>query len=67
MMTYILLLILLGIIIFHSFVRFGRRGKIAKKIPGPMSFPIIGNMLSFDIASPGILNINNHLYISSNI
>ncbi|XP_023246853.1 cytochrome P450 4C1-like [Copidosoma floridanum] len=51
-MTNILLLILFGVLLFHCFVRFGRRGRIAKKIHGPFSFPIIGNMLSFDISSP---------------
>lgn len=50
---YFLSLVLSGLVGFHLFVRYKRTGRYAAKIPGRTPYPFIGNMLDFDISSPG--------------
>ncbi|KAL2723978.1 cytochrome P450 4C1-like [Vespula squamosa] len=51
--------ILLGSILLlyllHCFVRYSRIGRIVTKIPGPTSFPIIGNLLTFQVPDEDLL------------
>ncbi|KAF7389256.1 hypothetical protein HZH66_010393 [Vespula vulgaris] len=52
--------ILLGFILFllllHCFLRYSRTGRICSKIPGPTSFPIIGNLFEFQVPNEDLLS-----------
>ncbi|XP_043676030.1 cytochrome P450 4C1-like isoform X1 [Vespula pensylvanica] len=51
--------ILLGFILFllllHCFLRYSRMGRIFSKIPGPTSFPIVGNLFDFQVPTEDLL------------
>ena len=51
--TGLFMLVALGLTSFHFYVRYKRTGRLATKVPGPAPYPFIGNMLDFDISSPG--------------
>ena len=47
---------ILGLIVFHYYTHYGRRGKIINKIPGPKIIPIFGNALQYNLPT-GMKNI----------
>lgn len=44
-----LVFIIIGLIVFHYYTHYGRRGRFINKIPGPKSIPIFGNTLQYNL------------------
>ncbi|XP_001601822.2 cytochrome P450 4C1 [Nasonia vitripennis] len=50
-MIFYLSSLLLVLCIFHIITRYNRRGRLLSKIPGPTAYPIVGNLLMFNMSS----------------
>ncbi|XP_043669496.1 cytochrome P450 4d2-like isoform X2 [Vespula pensylvanica] len=55
MILTILLILISFLSLMHYFVRCRRMGRIVNKIPGPEPYPIIGNLLSFQVDNEHLL------------
>ncbi|NP_001165978.1 cytochrome P450 4AB12 isoform X1 [Nasonia vitripennis] len=58
---FYLLLVILGVLIFHISTRYSRMGKLVNKIPGPRPIPILGNMLLLNVSSDKLFGIMREL------